>query len=257
MAGRPVKRLRPLLIAIQFLTRLPVRLTEPPDEPELGRSLLYYPLVGVIIGALLVGLAWLLQNAPPQLGAALILSGWVWMTGGLHLDGLADSADAWVGGLGNRERTLAIMKDPSCGPAGVTALVLVILVKFAALTAILQGHLGSAPLLAPIMGRAAPLGLFATTAYVRSGGIGSALAHNLSRRHAVYILLAVAVATVLLFGVPGIAALIATSLVFAALRRMMLARIGGMTGDTAGALVELTECAVLVIVFLASGSAPI
>jgi adenosylcobinamide-GDP ribazoletransferase len=107
-----VKRLRPFLVALQFLTRLPVHMPEPPDEREIGQSLLYYPLVGLLLGLMLAALAWAMRDGSSMLHAALLLAMWVLMTGGLHLDGLADSADAWVGGQGSRERTLAIMKDP-------------------------------------------------------------------------------------------------------------------------------------------------
>ncbi|WP_173644308.1 adenosylcobinamide-GDP ribazoletransferase, partial [Xanthomonas citri] len=88
------------------------------------------------------------------LGAALLLSAWVWLTGALHLDGLADTTDAWVGGMGERRRTLAIMKDPASGPMAVTAVVLVLLLKCAALASLLA----QAPTtlwLAPLLARSA------------------------------------------------------------------------------------------------------
>ena len=134
----PMKAIEPFLIALQFLTRLPVRLPGTPDERTIGNSLLYYPLVGVVIGVLLVALFLALADAPAGLRAALVLAAWVIVTGALHLDGLADSADAWAGGLGDREKTLAIMKDPYCSPAAVVTLVVVLLLKFAALHSLMQ-----------------------------------------------------------------------------------------------------------------------
>ncbi|WP_372867942.1 adenosylcobinamide-GDP ribazoletransferase, partial [Pseudomonas sp.] len=122
-----------LLIALQFLTRLPVRLAAMPSAQETGRSLLWYPVVGLLIGLLLLGVHYLLGDAPALLQAALLLVIWVGLSGGLHLDGLADSADAWAGGFGDRERTLAIMKDPRSGPMAVVVLVLLLLLKFVAL----------------------------------------------------------------------------------------------------------------------------
>jgi adenosylcobinamide-GDP ribazoletransferase len=71
-----------------------------------------------------------------MLHAALLLTVWVLLSGGLHLDGLADSADAWLGGFGDRERTLTIMKDPRSGPIAVVVLVLVLLLKFCALAGV-------------------------------------------------------------------------------------------------------------------------
>ncbi|MEK1940892.1 MAG: adenosylcobinamide-GDP ribazoletransferase, partial [Pseudomonas sp.] len=119
----------PLLIAMQFLTSLPVRLPGMPSPEQLGRSLLWYPVVGLLIGLLLYGLDAVLNGAPVLLHAALILAAWVALSGALHLDGLADSADAWLGGFGDRERTLSIMKDPRSGPIAVVTLVLVLLLK--------------------------------------------------------------------------------------------------------------------------------
>ncbi|HBM07500.1 MAG TPA: adenosylcobinamide-GDP ribazoletransferase, partial [Pseudomonas sp.] len=119
--------MQPFLIALQFLTCLPVRLRGMPEPQQIGRSLLYYPLVGLLLGGMLCLLGVALGNAAPPLKAALLLAAWVWLTGALHLDGLADSADAWLGGFGDRERTLAIMKDPCSGPVAVAVLVLVLL----------------------------------------------------------------------------------------------------------------------------------
>ncbi|VAX03286.1 Cobalamin synthase, partial [hydrothermal vent metagenome] len=134
--------MRSFFIALQFLTRIPVRLKDNPTEKQIALSQLYYPLVGLLIGALLILLAWVLQwvlqDVPTMLSTAIILTGWVLISGGLHLDGLADSADAWAGGLGDRDKTLAIMKDPACGPAGVVSIVLLLLLKFAALHALLE-----------------------------------------------------------------------------------------------------------------------
>ena len=92
----------PFWIALQFLSSLPIRLSGMPAPQELGRSLLCYPLVGVLFGLLLLGLNGLLGNAPLMLHAALLLTAWVLLSGGLHLDGLADSADAWLGGFGDQ-----------------------------------------------------------------------------------------------------------------------------------------------------------
>ncbi|MGZ8216774.1 adenosylcobinamide-GDP ribazoletransferase [Methylomagnum sp.] len=238
--------LRPLLIAIQFLTCLPVRLNRPPTAREIGASLLCYPLVGLGIGLALLGLDWVLAGRSDLLSAALALTAWVILTGALHLDGLADTADAWLGGFGDRARTLAIMKDPRSGPAALVAVVLVLLLKVAALQIILARPDGSALLLAPLLGRVAPMLLFLTTPYVRPGGLGEALARHLPRRAAWVVVIVALAGAALVTGTAGERALAAAGLVFVALRAWMLKRLGGATGDTAGALVELTECAVLV-----------
>ncbi len=114
-----------------------------------------------------------------MLHAALLLSLWVLLSGGLHLDGLADSADA-LGGFGDRERTLTIMKDPRSGPIAVVTLVLVLLLKFAAILALIESNHSIGLLLAPLIGRSAMLALFLGTPYVRAGGLGQALADHLA-----------------------------------------------------------------------------
>lgn len=240
----------PLLIALQFLTRLPIRLPGMPEPEQLGRSLLWYPLVGLALGGVLLAAAWLLAGVFAPLAAALLLALWVLASGGLHLDGLADTADAWVGGFGDRERTLAIMKDPCCGPVAVVTLLLVLLLKFAALWALLASGQWLALLLAPLLGRSALLLLFLGTPYVRQGGLGSAMAEHLPAQAGWRVLLAVLLAT-LLCGWSGLLALLGAALLFALCRRALLQRLGGTTGDTAGAVLELLECTVLVVLALA------
>ncbi|WP_232020242.1 adenosylcobinamide-GDP ribazoletransferase [Sulfuriflexus mobilis] len=242
--------IRPLLIALQFLTSVPVRMASEPDETGIARSLGYYPLVGLLIGILLAALAWVLSDIPVLLSAGLLLVAWVFVTGGLHLDGLADSADAWVGGLGDREKTLAIMKDPYAGPAGVVGIVLLLLIKFAALHAVLVAGDLTVLLLAPVLGRAVLLVLFLTTPYVRANGLGAAMAAGLPRR-AVIVVVVLSLAVVLfLAGIDGLWLVLAVMLVFIVLRTGVMRRIGGITGDVAGALVEITEATILVTAIL-------
>ncbi|MCV4261662.1 adenosylcobinamide-GDP ribazoletransferase [Pseudomonas capsici] len=240
----------PFWIALQFLSSLPIRLPGMPQPEELGRSLLFYPLVGVLFGVLLMALNLVLEGAPAMLHAALLLTAWVLLSGGLHLDGLADSADAWLGGFGDRERTLSIMKDPRSGPIAVVTLMLVLLLKFTAILALIESHNSIALLLAPLIGRSALLGLFLCTPYVRAGGLGQALADHLPRRTGQRVLLISAGTCVLLGGWAGLIALVAATAGFFWLRQLMLRRLGGTTGDTAGALLELLEVLVLLAVVL-------
>jgi len=248
-----VSQLQPLLIALQFLTRLPVRLDTPPDGPALGRSLLFYPFVGLGMGLALVALARSLADIGGWLPAAIVLTAWVAFTGALHLDGLADSADAWAGGFRDRERTLAIMKDPRSGPVAVVVVMLVLLLKAAALEHVIALHDWNVLALAPMLGRAAPLLLFLTTPYVRPGGLGSELARHLPRWGGMLALGATLAGALLVAGTRGIWSFLAAGGLFWWLRLSMIRRIGGTTGDTAGATVELTECAVLVGLALADG----
>lgn len=242
-----MKPFYPLLLAVQFLTQIPVRLKQPYGEREIGASLLYYPLVGLLLGALLAGLHALLHGVPALLHAALLLTAWVVMSGALHLDGLADSVDAWLGGMGNRERTMAIMKDPYAGPAAVVAVVLVLLLKFAALVALIESSSSWALLWPLLLARAAMPLLFLTTPYVRPGGLGAALAQRAPRRAVILVLITTLLAVLAVLEMRGIWLLLGCGAVFWLLRRMMMARLGGTTGDTAGALLELLEAAALIL----------
>lgn len=240
----------PLWIALQFLSSFPIRLPGMPEPQQLGRSLLFYPLVGLLFGGILWAFNLALASAPLLLHAALLLTVWVLLSGALHLDGLADSADAWLGGFGDRERTLTIMKDPRSGPIAVVTLVLVLLLKFCALLALIEQGDAVMLIIVPLLGRAALLGLFLTTPYVRAGGLGQALADHLPRRAGWWVLGASALACLLIAGVKAIVALVVAFVGFVWLRRVMVRRLGGTTGDTAGALLELLEMVVLVGVVL-------
>lgn len=237
--------MKAFLLALQFLTCLPVSLKTLPTPADWGRSVLAYPLIGLLIGLLLVGFQHLIGHADPLLQAALLTTAWALVTGGLHLDGLADSADAWVGGHGNRERTLTIMKDPRSGPAGVSTLALTLLLKFAALVILIKLGAWPALLLVPLLGRTSLLALLLSTPYVRPGGMGSALAAHLPRMPALLTLFLVATA-ILFTGKAGWIVLTMALASWLLLRWLMMRRLGGITGDTLGATVELTEAAALI-----------
>lgn len=246
--------LRSLRVAVEFLTTLPLPRGPAPGAQALGRSLLWYPLVGALLGALLLTLATLLAGAPPLLSAALLLALWCGLTGGLHLDGLADSADAWVGGRGDVERTLAIMKDPRSGPAAVVALTMLLLLKLAALHALLEHQAATVALLvAPALARAGALALLLTTPYVRAGGLGESMSRHLPRTPAWVVLLATGAIVLLLTGADGVFLLLLCVLALVTLRALMISRMGGTTGDTTGAALELLETlALLTLALLAA-----
>jgi len=224
-------------LAVSFLTRLPVPNLGSLQAPDFGRAALYYPVVGLLLGFLLCLPVWLFSGADSFLLAAIITVLWAALTGGLHLDGVADSADAWLGGLGDQEKTHRILKDPLVGAAGVIAVVSVLLLKCAALSVILSQGQWSLILVAPFLGRALILVLFLTTPYVRAGGLASEVKHYLPKTIASYIVIAclfIAVAQ-------SFTGLLVMGLGFWGLRRLMMQRLGGCTGDTAGAGVEIGE----------------
>lgn len=236
-------RLQPFLIAVQFLTIIPIRLRTMPSPKVMGQSLLYYPVVGFLMSLLLLTTIWLCNGQSSSVSAVLVLTVWVMLPGGLHLDGLADSSDAWLGGLGDKAKTLLIMKDPASGPIAVTVLIMVLLIKFVMLNQLIEHHDWLSIVLTITLARSALPLLFLTTPYVRPDGIGAQLVANQPPTASKWLLAAVA-ALSLFFS--GLVLLTTALLVFLVLRYWMQQRLHGTTGDTAGAMVELLETCLLI-----------
>ncbi|MHA3048600.1 adenosylcobinamide-GDP ribazoletransferase [Acinetobacter sp. ANC 4641] len=233
----------PFWIALQFLTIFPIQLKQLPSPRQNAYSLAFYPVIGLLLGGLIFGLAWGLNyiHLPVLLSASLILTVWVIITGGLHLDGLADTADAWVGGYGDRERTLTIMKDPQCGPIGVLSLVLSLLLKFSSIYVILQTQHLYGLVMIPALGRLTALFLFLTCDYVRAHGLGSSFLQDLPRKFLWFILL-ICLFACSSFGWVGLVVTTVFCSCLGYLRHVFVRRLGGITGDTVGASIEISEC---------------
>jgi adenosylcobinamide-GDP ribazoletransferase len=147
--------MRGLILAIQFLTRLPTPGLAGFQSGELAGSVVWFPLAGLLVGGLVALAAWLGGQLDPWLGALLALAVWVWVTGALHLDGLADLADA----LGaahrpddpqdRRERLLAVLADPHLGVFGGAALVMQVIAKLVLLMLVAQAGAYLALILIP------------------------------------------------------------------------------------------------------------
>ncbi|HET7198419.1 MAG TPA: adenosylcobinamide-GDP ribazoletransferase, partial [Burkholderiales bacterium] len=231
------------------------------DAREIGLSLACYPIVGLALGVGLWGIALTVSRLPAFLAAAIVLTAWVGITGALHIDGLADLADAWVGGHGDRERTLDIMKDPRSGPVALAAVSCLLLLKCAALAA-LAIHLSAAPwrdlrlaagcILPPLLARAAIPLLFAHTPYVRADGIAQDLSAHQSRGAGVLIAAASALGALAAWRMLTAVALGAAAIAYAIIRTGLVRRLGGFTGDGAGALIEVIEAVCVVVVAAAS-----
>lgn len=236
------------LCAIHLLTRLPVPSYTVNEEIQ-RQSLYWHGAVGLLIGITLwLGLL-IFQTVLPAhhlLIAALLLLQWVVITGALHLDGLGDSADAWLGGYGNKAKTLAIMKDPTSGPAAIVWIVLLLLIKFAALVALVQQQFHLALVFAPLMARLGSMNLFLAVPYVREGGIAAAFAEKVTSQWIYGQTIIVLIALLILYGLQGALIALAAVLGWFYLKTLMIHRIQGTTGDTAGALIECLEALILV-----------
>lgn len=234
----------PLLIALQFLTIIPIRLPKLPTAQQNAASLLFHPLVGLFLGAIL----WLLAGVislPVMLTSCLVLVAWVWLTGGLHLDGLADTTDGWVGGYMDQARTLSIMKDSHIGAMGVLSLVVVLMLKWAAIYSLLSSKLPLGFLAVPLLGRLAVLILFLTTPYVSSNGLGTSL-QGASAGLSKLVLGLYLLVTLCLLGLQAYPVLLVWGLAIVYLRRIFIKRLDGVTGDTLGASIEIIETTLLI-----------
>jgi adenosylcobinamide-GDP ribazoletransferase len=246
MPGSPIPaaEVRGLAAAVAFLTRVPVGRFVELDAADVARGGALFPLVGAGIGTVIGGIAQgLSQPLTAPLAAVLGLAAGAVLTGVLHLDALADTADAL--GATTRERALEIMRDHSIGAYGGVALVLDLGAKVAALAALADRHDALRfAVCAAAAARVVPVLLSATLPYARPGeGTGRALASTGWLRCAIAVLIAVALC-VLLHAVLLLAAVAVVSVVaFAAARRWL----GGVTGDVLGAAAELAELAALVV----------
>ena len=234
-----MSRPRQLILALVFLTRLPLGRLLPPRVMPLSEAAWAFPLAGAVLGALAGLPLWLM--GPGLLPAALAVALAVWLSGALHEDALADFADA--GGGRDRADRLRIMREPTIGSYGAAALTAAMLVRVAAVAA-----LGPVALIGAVAaGRVAPVVLMRALPPARRDGLGQG-AGRPSRRTVLAAGLTGALALLLTAPGPGAAAL---AMALAAISVVAVSRracrlLGGQTGDVLGASAVLAECAALV-----------
>lgn len=232
-----------LVLALQFLTRIPLPIVCPWNAGTCRWALRCYPLVGLLIGALLAGLAMLGQGLPSPLLALALLSLWVALSGGLHLDGVMDIADA-LGSNAPLERRWAIMKDSQVGSFAILALVFLLAWKGALILALLEA--GASPwlwLMLPALSRFGALLLLRLAPLARREGLAWTRRQHLARRD-----LGLALLPLLPFigFVPGGAWLLGALCVFLFLYGLAMVRaFTGINGDIVGAAIEGGELWVL------------
>jgi len=216
---------------------------------DVGSAARWFPLVGGVIGAVGALVAWTLAEllgSPAALTALLVIGLDAWVTGAIHLDGLADTADGFGGGQ-SREDVLRIMRDPRIGSYGAIALVIVIGMKVTALAALLDRGALWFVVVAPAISRWTISALAAWLPYARAdGGLGEAV---IGGRNANRLITATAITAAIAIAALRVQALfvLATAVLTVAwIGRAARRRIGGVTGDVFGASVELTEASVLV-----------
>ncbi len=248
------------MVAVMFLTRIPLGSAWPAGAQEVGRSTAFFPLVGAGIGSLQGLLLWASLRLSAQVSktamrpvglpapvlAVMITAAGVWITRALHLDGVADMADGFGGGR-TREDVLRIMRDHLIGSFGAIALVIVLALKFTSISALIErGTAWPYFVIAPTLARASVVALGFLLPYARSegGGLGGSLQHI----GPVELVLSsgTALAFILLAGWwRGTICLVVTFIISVIHGQICMRRIGGITGDTLGANLEICEAMVL------------
>lgn len=229
--------MRRLIVAIGFLTRLPVPQISA-DADDFAAAIRWFPAVGLIVGAAVALAGWGGAQIDPWLGALAALVVWVGITGALHLDGLGDLADGLGAAHGDRDRLLRVMADPHIGSFGVVTLVLQLLAKLVLLHLVPVDRWGLVALI-PFAARIGPLA-WARGLKPLHDGLGARVAKAVRARDLIgwgAVLAGAAVTAPWLAAAP---------LLILGIAWWLRARIGGVTGDAHGAGIELVETGLLV-----------
>lgn len=238
------------LAALQFLTiiRLPWR--RDVQLEELGRSTGYFPVIGLIIGLILVGLNWLFGLVlPSAVATALLIVSLVVISGALHLDGFVDTCDG-IAGHKTVEARWKVMRDSRVGGFGIVGVVLLLLVKYVSLSSIPEPLLLTTLVLMPVVSRWAMAYAIFTYPYARSSGLGKAFKQGTSwPRFTMATIITVAV-VVVLAQLVGLGIMFLIWVITVVMAAYFKSKFSGLTGDNYGAINEVAEVAVLILINL-------
>ena len=235
------------LAAVQFLTAIPLSLlrNRVASASELRRSLAFFPLVGALLGLTLVGVDKAFAEIFPRVAAsALVLVVWVVLTGALHMDGLMDTFDGLFGGR-TPERRLEIMKDPHIGSFGVTAAIGILLLKWSALISLNSPVRLGALVLAVTVSRWTMVLAINRFRYLRAEGVGRVFADGLTRVETVVAAASAFAISGVFLGWAGVGLAAGGTLAALGMAFYIRSKIGGMVGDSYGAINEIVETAML------------
>jgi adenosylcobinamide-GDP ribazoletransferase len=240
-----VRRLIGFAGAIQFLTRVPIRLSAPVDH---GRAVPWFPIVGACLGVVVGGLAaGLVEFVSPAVAAALAVIAGLAITGAFHEDGLADVADAFGGGW-TREQRFEILKDSRHGTYGVAALTSSIVLRVVAVASIATPAAMFASLVAAhTLGRAAAVGVVATVPPATESGLGADAGRSLRSGPTIVSIAAAVAITAAATGWWVAPLSVVTALAAFVVVWLSIRKIGGIVGDALGAVEQVAECLVLVV----------
>ena len=244
--------MKSFITALQFLTRIHIKKQNDLTAEDFGRSTKFFPLVGIILGFIYMLAAWCLIAvfgwANLVTTSLVILP--ILLTGGLMLDGFMDTVDGVFSGR-ERERVLEIMKDSRVGSFGVIALACLLLVNWTALRDIKLVLIMTALFVMPIIGRMAMVMVIACFPYARKEGMGKIFA-DMADKETLVIAGGTTLALVVPWGQAAIAALVVGLGCAWLIGRWLTSQLGGLTGDTYGAIETLTETVVLLVFWVTS-----
>ena len=234
--------------ALGFLTVYPLQASDAWTPETLGSSMVYYPLIGTLLGLALWGLAVLLGVLfPAPVVSVLLLVSAVLVTGGLHMDGWADLIDGLSGSY-HREDALRIFKDPHVGSMAVVGVVLLVFLKYSCLNALSPTALRPALVLMATLSRYAMVQLACFSPYARAtGGVGEPFVRGIRPEHHIAALLLALGSTLLFGGLRGVCIGVLVGLATLGMQLYFYQRLGGITGDVLGATNELNEALVLLL----------
>jgi len=232
------------LIALQFLTILPFNIKGRIEGEDLGRSLAYFPIAGLLIGLFLASIAYISAFLPGLVRSILILAAWIVITGGMHLDGFADTCDGFYGNR-PREDILKIMRDSRIGTMGAAGVTMLLLFKFATLSSIGSEDLWKVLIITAVSARWSQVFVCASSKYARDEGKAKCFIGHAKNSHMLIGALFTLLLDYLLMGIGGITLFAASLVVIFLFIRYSEKKIGGMTGDTIGAVNEIAEASAL------------
>ena len=234
--------IKQFLILIQFMTRIPVFVNVEYDEEKLGKSIKYFPLVGAVIGIFLFGINFLAGKVTEnrQIIAVIIVIAEIFITGILHIDGLADTFDGLFS-YAKKERMLEIMKDSRIGTNGAVVLILYFITKIILLSEVKPEYI----LLYPIISRLSTSMNAGLGEYARKDGMSNGIIEKNGSKEAVISVAITVILSFLILRIKGLGVLAAAIVFILIFMRSVKKKIGGITGDTMGASLELTSILIL------------
>lgn len=238
--------MRGFFAALKFLTIIPIPESWANKAEDFERSVYFFPATGLLIGGIIALFAWGLSfTFMPVLNGAILTIIMSAISSGLHIDGLADTADGLLSWK-SKDKALEIMKDSRIGAMGAFSIASVLLLKLAALSSIYRIFLWKAVVLAALVGRCSIIFQICFLPYVRENGIGAGFTKHRSHVLGIYAIAVVCLICVLLYGLPGLAIVILWLFAEVSFESFLKSRIGGATGDTFGASCEIGETVALI-----------